>query len=59
MSEPIELLSCPFCGSPAEFVFNDQADDGCGDVRCTDVACGASHYVWWGNAAEWWNRRKH
>lgn len=56
-----KLLPCPFCGSPAEFSYDDDVaheDEGYGRVRCLNGECRAcGPEVFWTEAAVWWNRR--
>ena len=57
------LLPCPFCGSPAEFEYNDynfetgEGDDGMGEVRCTNIECGVRFFDDYDSAVKKWNRR--
>lgn len=52
------LLPCPFCGAPAEFEYNEELDDGGGQVKCTGRVCGAlGPYGDRDYATAAWNRR--
>jgi Lar family restriction alleviation protein len=57
--ETLSLEPCPFCGSKAEFVYDDEHDDGTGRVEClAAITCGAqSRRDSREEAAMWWNRR--
>ena len=58
-----ELLPCPFCGSQAEFEYDDwnpeteEGDDGIGWVRCTNAKCGVGFHDDRDSASEKWNMR--
>ncbi len=57
------ILPCPFCGSQAEFEYDDwnpdteEGDDGIGLVRCKNQKCGASFRDDRDSAIEKWNTR--
>jgi hypothetical protein len=51
-----KLLPCPFCGSPADFTY-DEDGNGTGVVECANVRCAASIYDDYFAAVEKWNRR--
>ena len=44
------IKRCPFCGSDAEFEYNDfnqetgEGDDGTGWIKCTNSRCGVGFY---------------
>lgn len=55
------LLTCPFCGSHAEFEYTEwdgeSGDDGMGYVRCANYKCGVNIYGDYESAVEQWNKR--
>ena len=63
MSEETELLPCPFCGSSAEFEYDDwcpdtgAGDDGIGWMRCTNRYCGVGLHDDHNAASIKWNTR--
>ena len=50
------LMSCPLCGSIAEFDYAEQ-DDGMGYAQCTNRLCGLSIFDDKDAAIEKWNTR--
>lgn len=58
-----ELLNCPFCGSMAEFEYDDwnpdtgDGDDGMGYAKCTNWRCGIGFRDERDSAIEKWNMR--
>ena len=58
-----ELLNCPFCGSAAEFEYDDwnpetgEGDDGIGWAKCTNSHCGVGFHDDRDSAVEKWNKR--
>jgi len=58
-----ELLNCPFCGSVAEFEYDDwnpetgEGDDGIGHAQCTNSQCGIGFHDDRDSAVEKWNKR--
>lgn len=63
LTEVLELLPCPFCGSKAEFEYDDwnpeteEGDDGIGWVRCTNKKCSAGFHDDRDSAIEKWSTR--
>jgi len=58
-----ELLNCPFCGSVAEFEYDDwnpetgEGDDGMGYAKCTNPHCCAGFHDDRDSAVYKWNKR--
>jgi len=63
MIHKLNILPCPFCGSKAEFEYNDwnpetkEGDDGMGYLKCLNINCGACVFDDYDSAIKKWNSR--